>query len=73
LFISGCGLYFLLGLPGAKWVLRAVSLVIGIYFAYAALVAGGHNPAESFQWINAAIPLVAVAFAAWSIGVAHRA
>ena len=72
-FISACGMYFLLGWPGAKWVLRAVGLVVALYLGATALIVGGHDPDAPFRWASAAVPLSGVAFAVFSIAVAHRA
>ena len=73
LMISLCGMYYLLGWPGYKWVIRGVALVVGLYFAVTALVVGAYNPGEPFRWAAAAIPLALVALAAFSAAVAHRA
>lgn len=73
LMISICGMYYLLGWPGSKWVLRGVALVVGLCFAVTALVVGAYNPGEPFRWGAAAVPLALVVLAAYSAAIAHRA
>lgn len=73
LFISACGVYYLLGWPGAKWVLSVVAFLVAIYLGVAALIFGANDPGESFQWLSAAPALAGMAAAIFSIVVARRA
>lgn len=73
LMITMCGVHYLLGWPGSKWVLRGVALVVGLYFAVTALVVGAYDPGEPIRWRAAAVPLAFVVLAAFSTAIAHRA
>jgi hypothetical protein len=44
LAISLCGAWFLIGMPGAKWVLRTAAVAVALYVALMGLVASSNAP-----------------------------
>ncbi len=44
LALSLCGAWFLIGMPGAKWVLRFAALAVALYVVLNGLIAWGNAP-----------------------------
>jgi FtsH-binding integral membrane protein len=69
LALTACGLYFLLGWPGAKWVLRVAATLSSVYVLFGIMHSVDHGP----DWIALAFPIALVTFGVFSVAVAGRA
>jgi hypothetical protein len=54
LALSLCGGWFLVGIPGAKWMLRVAALLVMSYAGLVVLLSDG-GAVPSFYWLSAAV------------------